>query len=185
MIESIPQPGLTGKTVVVLDAAEAHGPAVCGSLLASGANVVATGSDTELPAPLVDAGTGLPGELHYRPLVSDGAWLAVAEWIGANTDSVHGVVGPPGQLGAVAEALAPQLATGAAMVSLNLSTVAPAAARPGIRSNAVVLAGGRGSRPEDIGAATAFLLSDLAELVDGAVIPVGERPANQMSSVRI
>jgi NAD(P)-dependent dehydrogenase (short-subunit alcohol dehydrogenase family) len=180
MIESIPQPGLTGKTVVVLEAADAHGPAVCGSLLASGATVVATGRDTKLPAPLVDAGTGLPGELHYRPLISDGAWPAVAEWIGARTASVHGIVGPSDQVGAVAEALGSQLATGAAIVSVDLATVAPAAARPGIRSSAVVLAGGRGSRPDNVGSAVAFLLSDLAELVDGAVIPIGERPANRI-----
>ncbi len=184
MIESIPQPGLTGKTLVVLDAAAAHGPAVCGSLLASGANVIATGSATGLPDPLVDAGTGLPGELHYRPLIADDAWPAVAEWIGANTESVHGVVGTPEHLPAAVEVLASQLAAAAVMVSVNLATVAPAvapaAAGPGIRSNAVVVAGGRGSRHEDVGAAVAFLLSDLAELVDGAVIPVGERPADRI-----
>lgn len=176
MIESIPQPGLTGKTVVVLDAGDAHGPAVCGSLLASGANVIATGGPKELPASLVDAGTGLDGALHYRPLASAEAWGDVADWIGSHAEKLHGIVGAPEGVARAAEVLATRLAPGAGIV--NVGPEASAGAHLGIRSNAVVLAGGRGSRPEDAGNAVAFLLSDLAELVDGAVIPIGERPAD-------
>jgi hypothetical protein len=178
MIASIPQPGLTGKTVVVLDAGDGHGPAVCGSLIASGVSVIATGSAAELPTPLVDAGTGLPGELHYRPLATPDAWTAVAEWIGAHAGKIHGIVGAPDLVTPAAAALASHLAASATIVAVGLETAPIAGPRPDIRSNAIVLAGGRGSRHEDAGNAVAFLLSDLAELVDGAVIPIGERPAN-------
>ena len=163
---------------MVLDAADAHGPAVCGSLLASGADVIATGSPAELPGSLVDAGTGLPGELHYRSLASADGWAAVAEWIGTHTDKVHAIVGTPSAVTPAAEALASNLAPGVSIVTIGDQTAPISGPRPGIRSNAIVLAGGRGSRPEDAGNAVAFLVSDLAELVDGAVIPIGERPAD-------
>lgn len=178
MIESIPQPGLTGKTVVVLDAGEAHGPAVCGSLIASGVTVIATGAGAELPASLKDAGTGLDGELHYRALASGADWAAVAEWIGTHAEKLHGIVGALEHVEPAAAALASHLAPGASIVTVDPQTAPISGPRPGIRSNAIVLAGGRGSRPEDAGNAVAFLLSDLAELVDGAVIPIGERPAD-------
>ena len=177
MIESIPLPGLTGTTVVVLDAGDAHGPAVCGSLIASGVTVIATGSAAQIPASLVDAGTGLPGELHYRAISSDADWPAVAEWIGGHAEKVSGIVGPTGAVSAAADALASRLAASAAIVTVGPESEPAAGARPGIRSNAITLAGGRGSRPEDAGAAVAFLLSELAERIDGARIPIGERPA--------
>lgn len=176
MIESIPLPGLTGKTVIVLDAGDAHGPAVCGSLIASGVTVIATGSSAEIPASLVDAGTGLPGELHYR--AHDPDWTAVAEWIGTHTETIDGIVGASSTVGPAAEALASHLAAGASIVSVGPETGGAAGDSHSIRSNAIVLAGGRGSRAEDAGSAVAFLLSDLAELIDGALIPIGERPAD-------
>jgi hypothetical protein len=178
MIEPIALPGLTGKTVVVLDAGDAYGPAVCGSLIASGVIVIAIGADAELPASLVDAGTGLDGELHYRALASHADWPALAEGIGAHAERVHGFVGSAAAVSAAADALASRVAPGAAMVTVGPDSEPAVGARPGIRSNAVVLSGGRGSRSEDAGSAVAYLLSDLAELVDGARIPVGERPAN-------
>jgi hypothetical protein len=175
MIESIALPGLSGKTVVVIDGGVDPGPAVCGSLIASGVIVIATGADAALPASLVDAGTGLDGELHYRQLTD---WAAVAEWAGTHAEKLSGIVGAPDAVRAATQALATQLAPGAAVVTLATKRAPGAAAGPGIRSHTVVGSGGRGSRPEDIGSAVAFLLSDLAELVDGAVIPVGERPAD-------
>jgi hypothetical protein len=175
MIDSIALPGLTGKTVVVIDAGDAHGPAVCGSLITSGVTVIALGADPGLPASLVDAGTGLDGELHYHQLTD---WAAAAEWIGSHAERVFGIVGASGKVSAAAEALASQLVPGGAIVTVGPGSEPAVGARPGIRTNAVTLAGGRGSRHEDAGAAVAFLLSDLAELVDGALIPVGERPAD-------
>lgn len=171
MIESIALPGLHGKTVVVLDAGDGHGPAVCGSLIASGVTVIGLGTGAELPASLVDAGTGLDGELHYHQLTE---WAGAAEWIRGHADRVDGIVGDSDGVTAGTSALGGLLVAGACAVSIG------AKAGPGIRSSAVLPAGGRGSRHEDVGAAVAFLISDLAELVDGAVIPVGERPADKV-----
>ena len=175
MLEPIGLPGLVGKTVVVIDAGDDHGPAVCVSLLASGSTVIATGSASRLPPSLVDAGTGLPGELHYRPL--DGTdWADVAEWIGSHAGTLHGIVGSSDAVVHAAAALASVLVADASTVSVGLHSSATSS-HPRIRSNAIVLAGGRGTRPEDAGSAIAFLLSDLAERIDGATIPIGERPA--------
>ncbi|MEQ1737581.1 MAG: hypothetical protein ABL886_14400, partial [Rhodoglobus sp.] len=103
-----------------------------------------------------------------------------AQWIGNNAEKVSGIVGAASGVGAAADALASRLDSGAAIVTVGLESEPAAGARPGIRSHSVVLAGGRGSRPEDVGAAVAFLFSDLAELDDGARIPIGERPADKI-----
>ena len=173
MIEPIAVPGLAGKVVVVVDAAAGEGPTICASLAASGATVVATGAADRLPAELVDAGTGLPGVVHYRSLdpASDDSWGTLAQWIAANGGRVDGIVGAALAVDHGAIALKAQLAERASVVTIG------AAANPGIRSNSVVLPGGRGPRPQDVGAAIAFLLSDLAAFVDGAVLPITERPA--------
>jgi NAD(P)-dependent dehydrogenase (short-subunit alcohol dehydrogenase family) len=173
MIESIALPGLEGKVVVVIDAGDAQGPAICGSLIASGVTVVATGAAEMLPALLVDAGTGLPGELHYRALdaASPDGWTALAEWVAANTERVDGIVGSALPVDHAVIGLKGHLADHASVVTIG------EAANPGIRSNSITLPGGRGPRPQDVGSAVAFLLSDLAMYIDGAMLPIGERPA--------
>jgi hypothetical protein len=177
MIESIPLPGLTGKTVVVLDAADGHGPAVCGSLIASGVTVIATGASAALPTELVDAGTGLDGELHYHQLTD---WAATAEWIATHAEKISGIVGASGSVSDAAKALVSRLDAGAAIVTVGAEGEPAAGGGAGIRMNTVVLAGGRGSLPRDVGAVVALLFSNLTARVDGARIPVGERPADKI-----
>lgn len=179
-IPPVALPGLEGLTVVVLGAADDNGAAVSLVLLASGVTVIATGDLAELPGSLVDAGTGLPGALHYRQHDTGSAesWSALADWIGEHHAGVHGVVhndatgSTPG-----ARALLPQLNDGAAIVGIGslprgLVDAVEVATR-GMRSNSV--RPGRTTQPEAVAAVVAFLMSDPARAVNGAEIPLDGR----------
>jgi hypothetical protein len=161
-------PGLTGRTVLVTAAGTAHGTAQSLVLLASGAEVIATGDETALPPSLVDAGTGLPGALAFRSLGP--GWASVADWIGEHHAGLDGVV-----LNAEAElpdALLAQLVPDAAVVQL----AGAGSARPtdAFRWNRVVPPAGEPSRGDAERAAgvVAFLLSELAHPVHGAELPL-------------
>ncbi len=172
MIDPTPLPGLEEHTVIVIGAGTDLGVATAMTLLASGTRVLATDAAASLPAALVDAGTGLPGELHYKSLdVSSGAdWSALSDWIGEQSAGVHGIA----DHASGSEDLGPlsaQLLEGASIVRVG----AAARADSSVRSNTV--SPHPDSEPLAVAAAVAFLLSDLAEFCDGAVIPIRERPA--------
>jgi hypothetical protein len=172
MIDPTPLPGLSEHTIVVVGAGSDLGAAAALTLVASGARVLATDGSATLPKALVDAGTGLPGELHYKSLdVSSGAdWAAVSDWIGEQSAGIHGIADlAAGHDGLTT--LAPHLLDGGSVVR-----VGPAErAESNVRSNTV--APHPDSEPLAVAAAVAFLLSDLGEFCDGAVIPIRERPA--------
>lgn len=159
-------PGLSGRTVLVTDAGTAQGTAQCLVLLASGADVIAVDPSPALPTALVDAGTGLPGTLAYRPLGS--GWAALADWIGEHHAGLGGMVLNAGR--ELDTALHPHLSEDCAIVDLGQGAE-PAA---GDRWNRVVVADGK-PRPRDaerFAAVVAFLLSDLSRPVHGAQLPV-------------
>lgn len=180
MIDPTPVPGLTDHTVVVIGAGSPFGVATTMTLLASGATVLATDTSAALPSTLVDAGTGLPGVLHYRSVdVSAASALAsLSDWIGEQTAGVHGIAiqgaairdpatHDPANLDLAAVTV--HLLDGASVVLVG----EPGHAVPDTRSNVVVPH--PDAEPLAVGAAVAFLLSDLAEFCAGAVIPVGAR----------
>ena len=172
MIDPTPLPGLAEHTVVVIGAGSELGVATAVTLIASGARVLAADGSAELPDSLVDAGTGLPGELFYKSLdVSSGAdWSALSDWIGEQSAGVHGIA----DHASGTEDLTPlsgQLLEGASIVRVG----AAARADSSVRSNTVTPH--PDSEPLAVAAAVAFLLSDLGEFCDGAVIPIRERPA--------
>ncbi len=172
MIDPTPLPGLAEHTVIVIGAGSELGTATAVTLLASGSRVLASDGSATLPASLVDAGTGLPGELHYKSLdVSSGAdWSALSDWIGEQSAGVHGIA----DLGSGREDLTPlsaHLLDGASIVRVGAAERADSS----VRSNTV--SPRPDSEPLAVAAAVAFLLSDLAEFCDGAVIPIRERPA--------
>ncbi len=172
MIDPTPLPGLAEHTVIVIGAGRDLGTATVMTLLASGARVLGADGSPSLPAALVDAGTGLPGELHYKSLdVSSGAdWSALSDWIGEQSAGVHGIADhasgredlPP---------LSAHLLDGASVVRIGPAERADS----NDRSNTV--SPHPDSEPLAVAAAVAFLLSDLGEFCDGAVIPIRERPA--------
>ncbi len=177
MIDPTPLPGLAGHTVVVIGAGDAIGTATTLTLLASGATVLATDASTSLPASLVDAGTGLPGEVHYRPLdaSSDADWSGLADWIGEQAAGVHGIADhASGDLrpdhGHLA-ALVPHLLEGASIVRIGRAPTGGSSIRSSVVTHHA------DADPLAVAAAAAFLLSDLAEFIDGAVVPVEQRPA--------
>jgi hypothetical protein len=172
MIDPTPLPGLAEHTIVVIGAGSEQGVATALTLLASGARVLATDSSSTLPESLVDAGTGLPGELHYKSLdVSSGTdWAALSDWIGEQTAGIHGIADHEAGHDGLAT-LAAHVLDGASVVRIG----AAARAESSIRSNTVTPH--PDSEPLAVAAAVAFLLSDLGEFCDGAVIPIRERPA--------
>ena len=91
-------PGLTGKTIVVTGAAGGQGAAESLLLVASGATVVATDLQQELPVELVAAADGLPGVLLYRRLdvASPTDWADLAAWLVERGGGVHGLVNNAG-----------------------------------------------------------------------------------------
>ena len=172
MIDPTPLPGLEEHTIVVIGAGSELGVATAVTLIASGARVLATDSSASLPESLVDAGTGLPGELHYKSLdVSSGAdWAALSDWIGEQSAGVHGIVDHASGHDGLAT-LATHVLDGASVVHVG----AAARAESSLRSNTV--SPHPDSEPLAVAAAVAFLLSDLGEFCDGAVIPIRQRPA--------
>lgn len=172
MIDPTPLPGLAEHTVVVIGAGSDMGVATALTLVASGARVLATDGSASLPKSLVDAGTGLPGELHYKSLdVSSGAdWAALSDWIGEQSAGIHGIADCESGHDGLAT-LAAHVLDGGSIVRVG----AAERAESSIRSNTVTPH--PNSEPLAVGAAAAFLLSDLAEFCDGAVIPIRERPA--------
>ncbi len=172
MIDPTPLPGLAEHTVIVVGAGGELGVATAMTLLASGTRVLASDGSASLPAALVDAGTGLPGELHYRSLdVSSGSdWSALSDWIGEQSAGVHGIVDHASGSEDLTP-LAAHLLEGASIVRVGAS----ARADSSVRSNTVTPH--PDSEPLAVAAAVSFLLSDLAEFCDGAVIPIRERPA--------
>jgi len=177
MIDPTPLPGLAEHTIVVIGAGSELGIATSLTLVASGVRVLAADDSATLPKGLVDAGTGLPGELHYRSLdASSGAdWAALSDWIGEQSAGIHGIadVGSADQTHEHdgLTTLAEHLLDGASVVRVG----AAERAESSIRSNTV--SPHPDSAPLAVAAAVAFLLSDLAEFCDGAVIPIRERPA--------
>jgi NAD(P)-dependent dehydrogenase (short-subunit alcohol dehydrogenase family) len=162
-------PGLTGRTVLVTAAGTARGTAQSLVLLASGADVIATGAETLLPPSLVDAGTGLPGALAFRSL--EPGWASVADWIGEHHAGLDGVVLNTGA--DLPADLRPHLAADAAVVEV--TTAARAAAAPEApRWNRVRVPAGEPGRgdAERFAAVVAFLLSELSHPVHGADLPV-------------
>ncbi len=172
MIDPTPLPGLAEHTVVVIGAGSELGVATAVTLLASGTRVLATDSSPSLPEALVDAGTGLPGELHYRALdvSSTTDWAALSDWVGEQAAGVHGVADHASGNEDLA-VLSAHLLDGASVVRIGAVT------RPesSIRSNTVTPH--PDSEPLAVAAVVAFLLSDLGEFCGGAVIPIRERPA--------
>lgn len=143
-------PGLEGRSVLV---AADHAP-LCLVLIASGATVLAVGPSETLPSELHDAGTGLPGSLHYRS--RSVGWPAVADWIGERHAGIHAAVVGDEPLD---DALAPHLVDDAPVVS-----VGHADAGAGPRCHRVTMA----EPTEGSAAVVAFLLSDLARPVTRA-----------------
>ena len=171
MIDPTPLPGLAEHTIVVIGAGSELGVATAVTLIASGARVLATDSSATLPQSLVDAGTGLPGELHYTTIgrFSASDWAALSDWIGEQTAGIHGIADHAGST--TLDALSAHLLDGASIVHIGASAPADGT----IRSNAV--APHPDSEPLAVAAAVAFLLSDLGEFCDRAVIPIRQRPA--------
>jgi hypothetical protein len=156
-------PGLDGATVLLTRAASPVGVAQALVLLASGADVLAVDADTTRPGALRDAGTGLPGHLHYRG--TGGGWAAIADWIGETNAGLTGAVLNDDPLD---DALRPHLRAGAAIVAVGREVTVE-----GCRCNAVEIPDGlEGVEAERAAAVIAFLLSTHARAISGARIPL-------------
>lgn len=181
MIDPTPLPGLAEHTVVLIGAGTALGKASALTLLASGATVLATANPLELPESLVDAGTGLPGELHYRSFdqsngtASADDATALSDWVGEQTPAVHGIVIHEGGEEVIA-ALSAHLIDTSSVVLVGAGqagALQPSNPTTGIRTN--IVDPHPDSEPLAVASAIAFLISEHAEFVDGAVVPIQKR----------